>query len=667
MKSRITYRVQSPNWLSDSHFEKTFEQLIRYKDKIDEIALFTGYTHSPLTIDEMTKMVNKGRERMPILKEAGFKVGYNYQVCLGHNSENLKYSLQGDYEKCMNPEGVVSTNLCPRGKNVEKYLRESFRLMAETHPDFIWIDDDLRMWGHGTGFPDFECFCPNCMKAFGDRLGIKDMSVEKFNELTKGENPEKLKYREAWMVFCRDSIGIVLSYGREECDKADENIVLGYMHADAVCCNSDFAYFGKILSGAKGLPVKFRPGGGYYDDYNRNAITGKGNYLGRQISNIPKEWTDIQSEVENFPYCQLMKGAASNVLESVIYIAVGCTGVTYNTHHQESFGSEYSTVEENEIRFSKVLPARPFFDEMVETFGREPNRGFYIDNDVTSFKSLNFKEGKWLYGEPLDINQDIYEIGIPPAFNKECGSIYYAYDEKFASLSDDEIKEILSGSVYCNAKAVKYLTERGFGEYVGFKVIGETDECCHEKFLDCDFNKGFKGYRRECRHGFWPQKAEGFEKSQSNALYLAKLEDFGLNPVVIEGKEAYSMGVFENSLGGRVCVSGYDPDRLLKCYPKTCQLKRVFAWLSKNTLSYIDSYLNVNFYDRGVGGFVFNNSYDEAESVILALPGKADRVERVDPDMKRRIIPCEFFDGVYSKFDLGFMKPFGFLLVKYNK
>ncbi|MBQ7256560.1 MAG: hypothetical protein IJS60_02585 [Abditibacteriota bacterium] len=667
MKSIITYRVQSPNWLSDHHFEKTFDQLKRYKDQIDEVAIFTGYTHSPLTIEEMTKMANKAKERIPILKEMGFKVGFNYQVCLGHNRENLKYSLQGDYEKCMNPEGVQSTNLCPRGKNVEKYLRESLRLMAEAHPDFIWIDDDLRMWGHATGFPDYICFCPNCMKAFGEYVGVSDMSIDKFNELTKGENPDKLKYREAWMLFCRDSIGIVLQYGREECDKVDKNIIFGYMHADAIPSNSDFEYFGKIMAGERDLPVKFRPGGGYYDDYNKNGLIGKALYLGRQISNIPEKYWDVQSELENFPYFQIMKSAYANVLESVIYIAAGCTGVTFNTHHQESFGSEYSTVEENEIRFSKVLPARPFFDEMVETFGREPNRGLFFDFDTTTFKSMNYKKGKWLYGEMKHIEPDLYSIGFSPAFKKEWGNIYYAYDENFASLSDEEIKDILKGGVYCNGKAVDYLRERGFGEYVGFKTLGETSDHCHEKFLESDFNKGFRGYRRECRHGFWLQNSFGFEKTDERAVYLAKLEDFGLNPVLIEGREAYSMGVFENSLGGRVCVSGYDPDTFLKCYPKTCQLKRVFSWLSKDCMNYIESYANVHFFDRGVGGFVFNNSYDEAEEMVLALSGDIDSVERVDPNMTKTKIKRLSFDGKYSRFDLGFMKPFGFLLVKYNK
>ena len=134
---------------------------------------------------------------------------------------------------------------------------------------------------------------------------------------------------------------------------------------------------------------------------------------------------------------------------------------------------------------------------------------------------------------------------------------------------------------------------------------------------------------------------------------------------MVEGKEAYSMGVFENSLGGRVCVAGYNPDNLIKCYPKTCQLKRVFSWLSKDTLNYIDSYVNVNFYDRGCGGFIFNNSLDEAEEMVLALAGNIDCVERVDPDMTKTKIKRLSFDGKYSKFDLGYMKPFDFLLVKY--
>ncbi|MBQ0105720.1 MAG: hypothetical protein KBT47_06775, partial [Armatimonadetes bacterium] len=443
------------------------------------------------------------------------------------------------------------------------------------------------------------------------------------------------------------------------------NIILGYMHADAVACNSDFAYFAKKLSGKNCMPVKFRPGGGVYTDYDKNGFITKALYLGRQVSNIPKEYRDIQSELENFPYNQLHKSAYANVIESLMYIGAGCTGVTYNTHHQESWGSEYSAAEENECRFSEIMPYREFFDQCVETFGREPNRGVYCDNDTMSFYSKNFEEGNWLYGEHRNIPTEMYNIGFSPAFRREDGQVFYAFDETFASLTDEEIKEILSKSVYMNGRALKYLWKRGFGEYVGFKVLKTFETDCHEFFLENELNKDFTGYRRECRYAFYGGEFYGLAKTDQKAEYLGKFNDFSSESFTENGEELYSMGIYENSLGGRICVGGYKPDECISCYPKTVQLKRVFAWLSRNTVSYIKSYVNVNYFDRGVGGLIFNNSYDKAKNTVLALPKDTEKIILTDKNMnKKEIIRSAYING-YSEFDLGDILPFDFALVKY--
>ena len=40
--------------------------LKEYKDQIDEVAIFTGYTHAPLSLEEMERMAKKGMERVHI-------------------------------------------------------------------------------------------------------------------------------------------------------------------------------------------------------------------------------------------------------------------------------------------------------------------------------------------------------------------------------------------------------------------------------------------------------------------------------------------------------------------------------------------------------------------------------------------------------------------------
>jgi len=54
---------------------------------------------------------------------------------------------------------------------------------------------------------------------------------------------------------------------------------------------------------------------------------------------------------------------------------------------------------------------------------------------------------------------------------------------------------------------------------------------------------------------------------------------------------ACASGIFENELGGRICAMGYHPFSEATYYWRALQMKKLFVWLSKNTLpSYVVSH-----------------------------------------------------------------------------
>jgi hypothetical protein len=65
--------------------------------------------------------------------------------------------------------------------------------MAQAAPDFIWVDDDIRMQMHGISW---ACFCPICIEIFNRTTG---------NTLTREEivaafdRPEDDSIRKAWV------------------------------------------------------------------------------------------------------------------------------------------------------------------------------------------------------------------------------------------------------------------------------------------------------------------------------------------------------------------------------------------------------------------------------------------------------------------------------------
>ena len=57
---------------------------------------------------------------------------------------------------------------CPNTAEMRVYVRAKYELVARARPDFIWVDDDIRMHHHGVAW---GCFCPTCLALFAKRAG----------------------------------------------------------------------------------------------------------------------------------------------------------------------------------------------------------------------------------------------------------------------------------------------------------------------------------------------------------------------------------------------------------------------------------------------------------------------------------------------------------------
>ena len=52
----VSYRVSTTTWESDYHFDNLMTLIEKYKNDIDEIALFTGFVHTCLPIERVERM-----------------------------------------------------------------------------------------------------------------------------------------------------------------------------------------------------------------------------------------------------------------------------------------------------------------------------------------------------------------------------------------------------------------------------------------------------------------------------------------------------------------------------------------------------------------------------------------------------------------------------------
>ena len=472
------------------------------------------------------------------------------------------------------------------------------------------------------------------------------MNIFKERAFNEGPADEKLKIRQTWLQHNRNTISRLFVLIEKTVHQISPGLPLGFMTGDRFYEGYDFDNWARILAGPNHAPVMWRPGGGYYNDNTTTELVGKSHDIGRQVSGLPQEVVSIQSEIENFPYQRLKKAANMVVLEACSHIAAGCTGAAFNVL---SFYDE--PLEEYEPLIARLHEARPFFDLMAKSLGKSELAGIQTFWNKNSFATGRIDDGNWLSsGNPL-VSHDLYNIGLPTCYSNKTAKVTILGKDNVLALSKEEIKTLLSGAVYMDPEALKQLNTMGFSEFTGFEVVGSDNVDRIEKFTNHPLNGEFANCQRDNRQSFWKSVAYTLQPTNKNANPLSSLIDYS-------GKDisACTSGIFENKMGGRICVAGYYPWTFMENRSKSSQMKSVFRWLSKEKLpGYIASFHKINLWIRepqkGKIALAFTNStFDPAKNVILMLKTENKTITIYDMACRKTEITSSGGDGLYQKF-----------------
>ena len=644
-KAFISFRISPGISLSEQRFEELISLFNKYKGVTDEITLFTSETHPPLPLDVFQKRMELFKKRMQTARKSGYRAGINVLSTIGHHNENLENSLHGDYTNMTDIDGkICKGSYCPNDARYQTYIREIYTSMALAEPDYIWIDDDIRLAGHLPIY--LTCFCDRCLTIFEKESG-KKYSRESFKKaVNEGSTADKLQLRKAWLQHNRNTIANLFQLIEETVHALRPGLPLGFMTGDRFFEGYDFANWAQVLAGKDKAPVLWRPGGGFYQDAIPADMAGKSHDIGRQIATLPNNVVSIQSEIENYTYQRLKKSAHITALEAASHIAAGCTGAAFNvmTFYDEPL-AEYEPL------IARLHAMRPFYNKMVSQMGRLPVTGVSSFWNKDSFGSGNLKEGSWFNSGVSLASYEPDEIGLPTGYDAAAASVVKLKKDNINALSDREIEQILSKGVYMDAEALVQLNERGFNELTGFEVEGSAQMDRIEKLTSHPLNGSFAGRKRDTRQSVYKSEAYTFKKTNPKAEILSELVDYAGKPV-----GECTMGVFENRLGGRICVAGYTPWSNVHTLSKSAQMKSVFRWLSKDELpGYIGSYHKVNLWIReaqqGKIALAFtNSSFDPAKNVVLKLKTTRKSVDVYDTTMKKVTLKSSGTDGPYQQF-----------------
>ena len=653
-RASISFRLGRSIWEESDRYDDLLAIFDRYPGVTDELTLFTESVHTPAPVDLFLQRISVMKERIARAKAHGYKSGINILCTLGHHPEALPLAIGPEYPRAITLDGrVAEGTLCMNQPIFRDRIVTIYTAMAEADPDYIWIDDDVRCghWIDSVGNAGSCCYCDTCMERIGKKLGRTVTREELAGQM--GD----MKIRALVHECNSDSINELFALIEKTVHAVRPGLPLGFMTGERYEEGYDFARWSKTLAGPNNAPVWWRPGGGFYMQDSIGDLAGKAHDLGRQVSLLPPEVRVIESEIENFPYAPLQKSRHITALEAAVDMAAGSTGAAFNV-----MTMNHEPVSYYEPLIAELAAWRPFYDKLAAQLGRKPTAGVF-----PMWKRTDADNPAW--NAMSQMMRPIADSGIPVAYRDEDSPVVLVSNGYLMGITPEETDAILSRGVYLDQAGLSVLNGAGRGELTGAEVAAEYAVDSIEQYTDDDINGEFAGMDRDQRQSFWRDRAYGFRPTGPGARVLARLIDYSG-----EVTAAASMVIFENSLGGRIAVSGYHPWNYFQSYPKQCQLKRLMRWLSKDRLvAWVDSFERGNLWVRvdaqgePAAMVFYNATYDAAQKAVVKVRTAAEKITVYDREGNESIVSAGEVDGPYRAFELPEVGAWEMVLIVINR
>jgi hypothetical protein len=281
-KLTLSWRIGLPLWDNDQEFNRLQDLLLQHRSVVDEVALFETVTHHLYTpLDDYARRMESAAQRLKAFRQAGIpSAGINVLCTIGHINEGWSYMPPLPFQAMVGHDGGVSKSCaCPNTPEMRAYVQAMYELVAEAGPDFIWVDDDIRMHHHGVAY---GCFCPTCLGIFAKSAG---RTYEREELMKAFDAPDQGRLRELWVEQNIVSIESLLANVAAAIHKVDPKIATGLMTAGAGWTTYSGQAFDRWCTALRA--TKARPGGGFYTDAAPLEMHTKALECGRQRAILP--------------------------------------------------------------------------------------------------------------------------------------------------------------------------------------------------------------------------------------------------------------------------------------------------------------------------------------------------------------------------------------------
>lgn len=395
------------------------------------------------------------------LASMGVQCGVLMQCTLGHGYPLNQHATFTKYCGLSTKENI--NTYCPYDQDFKDYMFSQAKIIAEHNPVAIMLDDDFRL--DIRGGETVGCACALHLKAFTKLTGVEVNSNTQLKELLLTESENQQKYVDAFMQTQVESLLDMAKVIRSGIDSVNPKI-----QGSFCCCGLATGHGGEIakIMAGKNNPVILRLNNGRYCAEGGKLFSNTA-YRFAQQKEYAKGIVDyFLAETDTCP--QNRYSTPANFLNShyVLSILEGATGA-------KQWITRLPSYEPNSGKaFRKILAKhKGMYDALMKINTSIKWKGCRIPLFKKAYYGLE-PEIKGLGGISPYFNcwpsLVLERLGLPLYFSSEQGGVAFFEDKTPFGFSDDEIIEMLKGTVVLSAVAAKNIQDRGLGEYLGVSI-----------------------------------------------------------------------------------------------------------------------------------------------------------------------------------------------------
>lgn len=482
----LRYYLPVKPYFDEDYTEKRFTQLLDFckRASVDAVMLYVALSPDFYYVPDTPAYAEQVRAQMlpyiDRLKAAGISYQLNFQNLVGATLGGADFSSVYEWEKLVDYKGQVSTGCgCLLGEKFRADATKRLQIWAETKPDIIWIDDDLRYHNHGTpifstleGKPwymDFYCFCDKHIARFNQEQSSAYTRESLLEEMLKDAS-----VRNAYLKFLGTTMNETASWIEKAIHEVSPNTKVALMTGWADAHAAEGREWANLLPALCGeyTPIT-RPHFGPYQEQVPMDFVNCYRYLDQIIAQIAQTYNgkvEYCPEVENTRFTAWAKSAAATSFQLALSAFMGCKDITLSLYDLEG-----GALFDEPLYEEMLVKEKPFLDKLVALQLSDAERlGIKIPTSESSAKSYVLAENQGfseLLGGNRYIENYLLKMGVPCHFatpnDCEKGGIVVLDAFSAGFLTDEQLRNILLGKVFMDGGAAEVLLRRDFGEYIG--------------------------------------------------------------------------------------------------------------------------------------------------------------------------------------------------------